>query len=85
MNEHRGGPIGLIFRRPGLCLATAGSILILPSVLNIAILIILDVNGVRSCPGMFGWPVRPWFGFGVIQSQFSDLGALPLSQRESPC
>lgn len=50
------GPIGLIVRCPILSLAMSGSILIVISLMNLAIVRFVGTGSPLVRPGMYGWP-----------------------------
>lgn len=82
MDERRGGPIGLFISRPELCLATAGSVLTLSSLVNLAVVIFADKGRWFYRPGLLGWSWSSWilvagiFGFATGATMLIAAGYL---------
>lgn len=61
MSEPFRGPIGLILRRPALCLALAGSFLVVLSLFNLSVIWLIRPGSTFVRPGVSGW--GPTIGF----------------------
>lgn len=76
MSERRGGPIGLFFRRPGLCLATVGSVLTLSAVVNLAIVIFSGKGSTFYVARWLGWTWSSWIMVAGLVGFATGIGML---------